>query len=460
MPTQIAHMEMDQPVELIYQQEDDEQRSNSEVMDVEEVQQQHHQQHQSATTTPAAEEPPSPAAVPTDDAGAESGSESRHDTRQESLAQDPDSAIKFLVPNFQAGSLIGKKGATIKDIQLKASCMVRIATSGMYYPGTMERAVLVAGETEGVKQACGLILHTLHVPDNNESGCAKLVSQEKAEAIEVTQRLLIPLTAGGLVIGRRGANIAALLAASGAKVTLGQKADVKVHERLVTVQGKLTSATKAVEMLVDKLVEEPVLSRFANLSVNYRGHGSSHSKAAMAAGIVPAPLPYQRAPRDPSTPQKAASDAGTEPDTAAAAAAAASPAAAAAAASPVAAAASPVVTPVMIGSSPQQQQLGMFPMEPMTNPVAAAIASCQPTTTVTVGVPNNMIGAILGPGGAIISELQALSGARINVSQRDAFMPGTENRILTITGGPQATQTAQYLVSQKIEAFVQRPRGW
>ncbi|CAM9943788.1 unnamed protein product [Ectocarpus sp. 13 AM-2016] len=109
---------------------------------------------------------------------------------------------------------------------------------------------------------------------------------------------------------------------------------------------------------------------------------------------------------------------------------------------------------------PQQQQLGMFPMEPMTNPVAAAIASCQPTTTVTVGVPNNMIGAILGPGGAIISELQALSGARINVSQRDAFMPGTENRILTITGGPQATQTAQYLVSQKIEAFVQRPRGW
>lgn len=29
--------------------------------------------------------------------------------------------------------------------------MVRIATSGMYYPGTMERAVLVAGEIDGVK---------------------------------------------------------------------------------------------------------------------------------------------------------------------------------------------------------------------------------------------------------------------------------------------------------------------
>lgn len=42
-------------------------------------------------------------------------------------------------------------GDSVLQIQLKASCMVRIATSGMYYPGTMERAVLVAGEIDGVK---------------------------------------------------------------------------------------------------------------------------------------------------------------------------------------------------------------------------------------------------------------------------------------------------------------------
>lgn len=29
--------------------------------------------------------------------------------------------------------------------------MVRIATSGMYFPGTMERAVLVAGDTSAIK---------------------------------------------------------------------------------------------------------------------------------------------------------------------------------------------------------------------------------------------------------------------------------------------------------------------
>lgn len=70
--------------------------------------------------------------------------------------------------------------------------------------------------------------------------------------------MLIPLTAGGLVIGRKGANIAALLEASGAKITLGQKADVKVHERLVTVQGKLTAATKVTNVWAQLLLASAV----------------------------------------------------------------------------------------------------------------------------------------------------------------------------------------------------------
>ena len=89
---------------------------------------------------------------------------------------------------------------------------------------------------------------------------------------------------------------------------------------------------------------------------------------------------------------------------------------------------------------PPPPQQAMFQFEQMSNPVAAAIAACPPLTTVTVGIPDNMIGAILGPGGATISELQSTTGARIIVSQRDEFLPGTENRILTISGAPMATQ--------------------
>lgn len=63
-------------------------------------------------------------------------------------------------------------------------------------------------------------------------------------AIVPRKRLLIPLSAGGLIIGRKGANITALLKRSGAKVTLGQKNEAKANERVVTVQGNLVSATK------------------------------------------------------------------------------------------------------------------------------------------------------------------------------------------------------------------------
>lgn len=82
----------------------------------------------------------------------------------------------------------------------------------------------------------------------------------------------------------------------------------------------------------------------------------------------------------------------------------------------------------------------MLPFEPMTNPVAMALASCQPMTTVSVAIPVGMVGPILGRGGATINEMQSLSGARITVTQRNDFMPGTGNRILTISGPPMATQ--------------------
>jgi hypothetical protein len=43
-------------------------------------------------------------------------------------------------------------------------------------------------------------------------------------------------------------------------------------------------------------------------------------------------------------------------------------------------------------------------------------------------VPDRMIGAVLGKGGAVLREIQAQSGARITISKRGEFAPGTTNR--------------------------------
>lgn len=67
---------------------------------------------------------------------------------------------------------------------------------------------------------------------------------------------------------------------------------------------------------------------------------------------------------------------------------------------------------------------------------------------------------ITGPGGKSLIEIQHLSGANIQISKKGIFAPGTRNRIVTITGTPNAIGTAQYLIEQRInEEEVKRARN-
>jgi len=69
---------------------------------------------------------------------------------------------------------------------------------------------------------------------------------------------------------------------------------------------------------------------------------------------------------------------------------------------------------------------------------------------VHVAVPDTDVGAIFGRGGQTMNELQQISGARIKVSQRGDYLPGTENRIVTIVGSLEACQTCSWLVQQRV----------
>ena len=69
---------------------------------------------------------------------------------------------------------------------------------------------------------------------------------------------------------------------------------------------------------------------------------------------------------------------------------------------------------------------------------------------VDVEIAENIVGAILGPGGRSLVEIQHLSGANIQISKKGSFAPGTRNRIVSIAGTPNAITTAQYLIEQRI----------
>lgn len=72
------------------------------------------------------------------------------------------------------------------------------------------------------------------------------------------------------------------------------------------------------------------------------------------------------------------------------------------------------------------------------------------TKKLDIEIAEVIVGAILGPGGRSLIEIQHLSGANIQISKKGMFAPGTRNRIVTITGFPNAIGTAQYLIEQRI----------
>ena len=55
------------------------------------------------------------------------------------------------------------------------------------------------------------------------------------------------------------------------------------------------------------------------------------------------------------------------------------------------------------------------------------------------------VGAIIGKGGEVISQLKTVIGVKIRISDRDDFVPGTRNRKVTISGAADAVQIAQVL---------------
>ena len=65
-------------------------------------------------------------------------------------------------------------------------------------------------------------------------------------------------------------------------------------------------------------------------------------------------------------------------------------------------------------------------------------------------VAENIVGAILGPGGKGIVDLQQFTGANIQISKKGIYAPGTRNRVVTITGNPSSVSRANYLIQQRI----------
>ena len=70
---------------------------------------------------------------------------------------------------------------------------------------------------------------------------------------------------------------------------------------------------------------------------------------------------------------------------------------------------------------------------------------------VDIEVSESLIGAVLGPAGKSIIEIQQFSGANIQISKKGMYSPGTRNRVVTVTGSQKAITTAKFLIDLKVQ---------
>jgi RNA-binding protein Nova len=181
-------------------------------------------------------------------------------------SEKPQCMIKFLVTNNIAGSLIGKAGSVINELQSQSKARISVSQSNVLYPGTLERVVVVSGSYTNVCHAQTLIWNKI----------AQLAAKEKDEAGEVVDddetiiagKLLIPINAAGLIIGRAGASIRMISEASGARIQLSTESRA-TQERIMIVSGTIDSCVAAVSSVIERLMEDEDAARYANPSPSY-----------------------------------------------------------------------------------------------------------------------------------------------------------------------------------------------
>ncbi|KPP69989.1 hypothetical protein Z043_111214 [Scleropages formosus] len=257
-------------------------------------------------------------------------------------------------------------------------------------------------------------------------------------------KLIVPNSTAGLIIGKGGATVKAVMEQSGAWVQLSQKPEgINLQERVVTISGEPEQNRKAVEIIVQKIQEDPQSSSCLNISYSNVSGPVANSNptgndllAITSALNTLASYGYNTNSLGLGLNPAAASG------VLAAVAASANPAAAAAA-NLLASYASDAST----SAGHPATTLGGFTLGSLAAATGATngyLSAASPLVAssllateklaegakdvVEIAVPENLVGAILGKGGKTLVEYQELTGARIQISKKGEFIPGTRNR--------------------------------
>lgn len=315
--------------------------------------------------------------------------------------------MKLLIPNYAAGSIIGKGGDVINDLQNESQTRIRLSHSNDNFPGTKERVIVVTGNITGVRKVNRFILEKV----SEEGKADKAVQSGSLDKNRNRQlKMIVPNAAAGVIIGKGGSNIKEIQDKSGAHVQVSQKnAQFAVDERILTLTGEFNERLQAWELIIWKCLED--VNNLPNTSVSYSHVGPqgppppSYNYYGNANHRPIAPAGYDPYVSERYSPSQATQDA--HPG----------------------------------------RSYGMQSYPPARNNRPGNYGE----TVIEIPIADSIIGAILGKRGKVISDIQNISGAHIQVSQRGDYIPGTSNRRVTVTGTEEAVRSAEGLINERID---------
>lgn len=365
--------------------------------------------------------------------------------------RNTDDEVTFLIPSKVAGSIIGKGGANISKLrnQYKASITVPDC------PGPERVLSITAPDVDTILEIVKEILPCLA-----DGGGVK----NNVEDLDV--RLLIHQSRAGCVIGKAGAKIKELREKTGARLKIFSNPAPQSTERVVQLVGKPEAVAAGIKEVLDLIRQVPVKGAVQNYDPHnyddfyadeYGGFGSGQG----GGGGGPRGGP-RGPPRGPPRGMPPMGPAGRGP--------------------------APRGPPLGRNGPPGGPRAafndfgGPGPRASFSGPPRGAFGGgggggggssgggfgggnfgggrgggvsanfsnnggSQQDTTTQVTIPKDLAGAIIGKAGSRIRKIRAESGAGIEIAEP---LPGSSDRIITITGTPQRIQMAQYLLQQSV----------
>uniref|UniRef100_A0A8C2JSG8 Insulin-like growth factor 2 mRNA binding protein 3 n=1 Tax=Cyprinus carpio TaxID=7962 RepID=A0A8C2JSG8_CYPCA len=155
-----------------------------------------------------------------------------------------DVPLRMLVPTQFVGAIIGKEGATIRNITKQTHSKIDIHRKEN--AGAAEKPITVHSTPEGCSSACRNIME---------------IMQKEAVDTKITEEIPLKILAHnnfvGRLIGKEGRNLKKIEQDTDTKITISPLQDLTLYnpERTITVKGTLEACGKAEEEIMKKIRE-------------------------------------------------------------------------------------------------------------------------------------------------------------------------------------------------------------